>query len=399
MNTVLDESARPGCGLAGCLLWFLGGLTLSVTTISALVLLLFLIVSVALNVYLAWQVSGLEITISQRTPVFTDLVIPTGLPITFNMATPEAELAGTPTPAPAATQVEQQVATIVAIVTNAAEAAPTPTPTATSASAATPTVVVAPAVTTPPQDESTVLEKMDVPAEESPVPPETASDTEATTSVPVDTESLPLAASAARHTYSLIPIEGERESRPADEHGDLNLKLRDPQPIEAELAVVDAGVGVDPDAPKLSKIFEPGFSGAYTVHEWDWGCNCKGELIEDKTVVIVTIKTTPGEPVFIPPRNQDIYDGKYYAVVLYASEDSLTFVYSRAGNVVKGYTVHYVGLKTDPDLLALFRESQGSQLPGLSLDTPVGTATGELLVAIRDNGKFLDARSKNDWWD
>jgi hypothetical protein len=38
-------------------------------------------------------------------------------------------------------------------------------------------------------------------------------------------------------------------------------------------------------------------------------------------------------------------------------------------------------------------------LPGLTLDTPVGVATGELIVAMRDNGKFLDARSKKDWWE
>jgi hypothetical protein len=86
-------------------------------------------------------------------------------------------------------------------------------------------------------------------------------------------------------------------------------------------------------------------------------------------------------------------------VVLYASEDSLTFLYNRAGTVVQGYTIHYVGLQTDPNLVALFRESQGNQLPGLTLDTPVGIATGELLVAIRDNGKFLDTRSQHDWWD
>jgi hypothetical protein len=122
-------------------------------------------------------------------------------------------------------------------------------------------------------------------------------------------------------------------------------------------------------------------------------------LIQDDTVVLVSQKTTAGEPIYIPPRQQDIYDKKYFAVVLYASEDSLTFLYNRAGSVVQGYTVHYVGLQTDPNLVALFQESQGSELPGLTLDTPVGVATEEILIAIRDNGKFLDVRSKNDWWD
>jgi hypothetical protein len=116
-------------------------------------------------------------------------------------------------------------------------------------------------------------------------------------------------------------------------------------------------------------------------------------------VGLIGIKTTPGEPVFIPKTKTDIFGGKYYATLLYASEDSLTFTYTRAGNVVKGYTVHYQGLHTDPNLLALFRESQGNELPGLTLDTPVGVAGDEVIVAIRDNGTFLDARSRKDWWD
>jgi len=68
--------------------------------------------------------------------------------------------------------------------------------------------------------------------------------------------------------------------------------------------------------------------------------------------------------------------------------------------VAQGFTVHYLGLQTDPNLMKVFEESEGSQFPGLTLDTPVGVAAGdELIVAMRDNGKFLDARSKLDWWE
>jgi hypothetical protein len=199
--------------------------------------------------------------------------------------------------------------------------------------------------------------------------------------------------------YGLIPINGQRESRPAAEHGDLNLKLRDPQPINVQLGLVDAGVGVDALAIKLSDIFEPDFVAAYTIHDWDWGCNCKGKLIQEDDVVLVGIKTTPGDPIFIPRHPRDIYEGKYYAVLLYADEDSATFVYAREGSVAMGYSIHYLGLYTDPNLLALYRESKGNMLPGLTLDTPIGLAGDQLIVAIRDNGKFLDARSINDWWD
>ncbi|HEX9922819.1 MAG TPA: hypothetical protein VGD99_09150, partial [Anaerolineae bacterium] len=74
-------------------------------------------------------------------------------------------------------------------------------------------------------------------------------------------------------------------------------------------------------------------------------------------------------------------------------------VYAREGTVAMGYSVHYLGLYTDPNLLTLYRESKGNMLPGLTLDTPIGVAGDQLIVAIRDNGTFLDARSINDWWD
>jgi hypothetical protein len=208
-------------------------------------------------------------------------------------------------------------------------------------------------------------------------------------------------ASSSTNTYELIPIDGNRESRPPAEHGDLNLKLRDPQPAGVEMTLVDIpGSGIDPDAPKLSAVFEPDFVETYFVHDWDWGCNCKGSLMDDGSAVAVGIKTNPGEPIFIPQNERDIYEGKYHAVVLYASEDQVTMQYARAGSVANGYTVHYLGLQTDPNLVTLFQESEGSELPGLTLDTPVGVAAGEeLIVAMRDNGTFLDTRSQRDWWE
>jgi hypothetical protein len=378
-----------GCGIVSVLIWLFGGITLSFSLFVSLILLGLLAVSVFLNVYLGWQLSGLQITISRPSPVPPQVVtaIPTMEAVVMTVT--EALVVGTvepPTPEPADLQVEKQVETVAAIATqvSAADEAGAFAP----PNAITPAAPLSPSELPDagiPSDIPTISAAEAAPREESPPP----SDQVTRDSVAV----------TSSNSYQLIPIEGNRESRPAETHGDLNLKLREPQPIEVEFSVADVGAGVDPDAPKLSKIFKPEFTGAYTVHDWDWGCNCIGKLIEEDTVVLVSLKTTPGEPIYIPPRQQDIYDKKYYAVVLYASEDSLTFLYNRAGSVVQGYTVHYVGLQTDPNLLALFRESQGNELPGLTLDTPVGVATEEILIAIRDNGKFLDVRSKNDWWD
>jgi hypothetical protein len=393
-------------------LWFLGGCALSITTLASLVLLLLLLVSLSLNIYLVWTMSGYRIAISRPTPATAaQVVTPTGeaaLPTALGplgsaqppsgtgTPTPAANLApsaqpplgtATPIPATAPSTLEVEVATLSALATQVAEtgmAVPTAVPPSPTLPATTPTPapIPTPAAAAPSQ----------------PMACPTGTPAKATQAASAQSASLgPLAASA--NSYALIPIEGQREIRPAAEHADLNLKLRDPQPAKLDPKLVDIrDAGSDPNAPRLSRVLKPDFVATYLIHNWDWGCNCKGALIQDGRAVLVGIKTTPGDPIFIPPTSHDIYQGKVYATLLYADEDSMTFVYARAGNVTKGYTVHYLGLQTDPNLLKLFRESKGSNLPGLTLDTPVGLAGSQLIVAIRDNGSFLDARSRLDWW-
>jgi hypothetical protein len=356
-------------------LWFVGGCALSITTLSSIVLLVLLLISASLNVYLTWTMAGYEVSISRSGSVSTVVVVvtPSSQLALAPTETPTAEPTSTPVPTATSSRLETEFATLAAIATQAAQTNPASTP------------AVTPQVTAAGVSQATVAPTPEASAAPAATPTPTA---------PVQ------ALAASTNSYTLIPIEGERESRPAAEHGDLNLKLRDPQPADYKPELVDIpGSGIDPQAPKLSAIFKPDFVATYVVHDWDWGCNCKGKLIEDGTAVLVGIKTTPGDPVFIPKTERDIYEGKYYAVVLYAAQDTLTFLYARHGSVVEGYTVHYLGLQTDPNLIALFQESQGSELPGLTLDTPVGIATDQLIVAMRDNGKFLDARSKRDWWE
>ncbi len=400
-----EPEARPG----GCLLWFFWGTSLGVLTIFSLVLVVLLAISLILNVYLGWEMSGLEVAISRpgNRPAAAPPLIPTRMLAAIPTQTP----ASTPVPDSTASPVEVQLATLSALATEVAASRSGNTPTPVLLATPTPLLAAMALSPTPPASPTAVptvaaLNTLQVEADIS-APPTDEASAPATTDLSEADHSVTAAEAAeefvppvtSSNSYALMPIEGQRESRPAEEHGDLNLKLRDPQPIEVELSLVDIpGSGIDPNAPQLSSVFEANFVKAYTVHDWDWGCNCKGQLLREDHLVLVGIKTTPGQPIFIPKTERDIYDGKYYAVVLYADEDSLTFLYARAGSVVKGYTVHYLGLRTDPNLLALFRESKGSELPGLSLDTPVGVAADELIVAIRDNGKFLDARSRQDWW-
>lgn len=372
-------------GNGSCLVWFIWGLVLSVTGVCTLVLLTLVIASTSLNAYLAWVLSEFDFTITQVDPGTTDIRL-------------EAPGSGpdivTATPQVADAQVQSQVSTLVAITTG------TPEPTVNSAQALSPPTAPAPISTPtslrPPAQQSSATR----PATPGPLAtavPATPIPTEVTRTVEVRIAA-PQTNAAPRSLFTLLPIKGERGNTPAEEDPDLNLKLRDPQPIEAALSLIDINDSVLPDPPKLSLIFQPDFVAAYTIHDWDEQTNEKGDLLN--LVALVGLKTEPGKPVFIPRRQQDIYPSKYYAVVLYASEDSLIFAYNRENDVSSGYVVYYEGLQTDPDLLTTYQYSIGNDvLPGLTLDIPVGIASNELRVAIRMQGIFKDVRSKKNWWD
>lgn len=407
-KTVEKETVEQEPKVGSCLLWFFWGISLSFTTILSLVLLVLLAISVSLNVYLGWEMSGLEVSVSrqnqdqlvveQAVPVIpTDILaaIPTNTPVILPPTPTSPPPPPEPTEPPPALEeasVDAQLATIVAIATEVASQAQsssipavvlTPTPTPISPAVA---IGGTPAAST---DESVTGDSETRPAES---PAEDAS--AAAAFEPPTTSS---------NSYKLIPIVGEREKRPFTEHGDLNLSLRGWEPVDVERALVDIkDAGVDPDAPNLGDVFgpNPDIVAVYNVHNWDWGCLCPGDLVdESEQAFLIGLKTTPGEPIFIPTRKQDIFGGNFFAMVLYADEDSLTLKYTPDGNVASGYTIHYEGLYVDPNLLKLFNESKGNELPGLTLETPVGVASDELIVAVRDNGKFFDARSLKDWWD
>jgi hypothetical protein len=388
-------------------LWFVGGCALSITTLCSLVLAMLLVGSTAVNAYLGWIISGYEVNLSRAASEPTDVVVstPASVLVVVPTATPTVTPTITPTPVATLSTLEAEFATLSAIATYVAESAPastlTPTYTPTPAEVAPPTP--APTKVDPPISSPTEVAPSSPDPTEAPAPTPRVASAPAAAAPEDEADTQPRAnlqpLAESTNLYNLIPIEGGRESRPPDEHADLNLKLRDPipAPFKASLVEID-NAGSDSNAPRLSAVLEPDILTTYAIHDWDWGSNSKGRLIDDGSAVLVGIKTTPGKPVFIPFKGQDIFQGKYYATLLYASEDSLTFVYTRRGNVVEGYTVHYLGLQVDPSLLKLFRDSKGNELPGLTHDVPVGVATDELIVAIRDRGTFLDARSRLDWW-
>jgi hypothetical protein len=225
---------------------------------------------------------------------------------------------------------------------------------------------------------------------------------------------LPLILSSASSTvdcnipgvsYSSFPVIPPPTNRPAEAHGDLNLALRSYKPTTADLELQDYGGDTDPGAPQLDTLFAnhrlPLFSHAYRVHHWDWNCNCRADIITYPDVTHLGMAVTPGEVIYVPDSDYHIGGGND-VLVLYASENRITLKYTGEDNVVQGYTIHIENICVEPDLLTLYRnwnEAGRERLPALPGGKALGRAfTGEISVSVRDNGAFLDPRSRKDWW-
>jgi len=206
-------------------------------------------------------------------------------------------------------------------------------------------------------------------------------------------------------SYGRLIPEGPPADRPAASHPDLNLELRGYVGAAAEAALIELGGAADPRAPQLATLVgdgrAPALAATYRVHDWDWGSNQRGAPIASPEVTLLGLRTAPGEPLYLPAAGYDLGSG-YAALVLYASDDRLTVKYTREDNVVQGYTLHLENVCVEPALLALYRQlDQGGRqwLPALRPGQGLGRARStEVKAAIRDNGSFMDPRSRKDWW-
>ncbi|MCU0508656.1 MAG: hypothetical protein MUC34_09675 [Anaerolineae bacterium] len=209
--------------------------------------------------------------------------------------------------------------------------------------------------------------------------------------------------------YETIPIIPPPTGLAAADHGDLNLALRGYSSTGGTLGFVIDGGPTDPGAPQMPGIFAdnrtPKFTSLHRVNDWNWGCGahgCRGNPISSPPVTLLGMGTKAGEPLRAPSRGAEIYPGGYKTLVLYADASRITLKYTREDNVVSGYTVHLEGLRVDPNLLDLYRganEAGRWSLPAVRDGQVIGTASGsQVLVAVRDNGSFLDPRSRKDWW-
>lgn len=211
------------------------------------------------------------------------------------------------------------------------------------------------------------------------------------------------------HSYDLIPVLPPPADHPDELHGDLNLALRGYRAVSETLSIIDINGPADGDAPQLAGLFAdartPVFASAHRVYEWDWGCGLHGCVSPDlapSPVSLLGLVAAQQEPLAIPARAPQIYGGGYKALVLYASEERITLGYTRQDSVAPGYAIHLESLCVDLNLLALYRQANNGgrgELPALREGEILGTALrGEVRVAVRDKGTFMDPRSRKDWW-
>ncbi len=216
--------------------------------------------------------------------------------------------------------------------------------------------------------------------------------------------------------YDLVPIEGApyKNNALTDYNPDLRLSVIGIAPADAPPMLTDYNGATDPDAPKLHGLFQPNrvptFVRTYLRFDWMWNetqgepYGTRGGPNVDWPAAALELAAMPGETIYPPARNPVIYSGGAIALVLFAGERELTLGYSRHDGVDIGYVVHLMNLCVDPNLVALYRaQLNGGRratgyLPAVRNAQPIGTATGALIVAVRDRGAFLDPRSRKDWW-
>ena len=206
-------------------------------------------------------------------------------------------------------------------------------------------------------------------------------------------------------SYGSLPIVGPPADRPAAQHGDLNLALRGYRLTTAARGLISIGGPTDDRAPQLAGLFAdkrtPTIKHVYRVNNWDWGRNARGGPITDFEVTLAGFGVERGETIHVPDSGYGIGQG-YGVLVLYADTNRITLKYTGEDSVVKGYALHVEGVCVEPNLLALYEQMNAAgrgRLPALRAGQALGRARGdEIQTAIRDTGRFMDPRTRKDWW-
>ena len=190
-------------------------------------------------------------------------------------------------------------------------------------------------------------------------------------------------------------------------HVDVNLLMRKRKAVSFKKGIIKINGPTDPTGtpPQLYSLFVdnrvPAFPHVYQVQNWDWGCNCFKGYIGSPEVTLAGMATKLDEVIRTPKSSYHVGGGNT-AMVLLATKNTITLKYTTEDDVVKGYTVHISGICVEPALQKLYDQCHNSgrkKLPALKNTQPLGRAIfGEIQVAIRDTGAWMDPRSRKDWW-
>lgn len=209
-------------------------------------------------------------------------------------------------------------------------------------------------------------------------------------------------------SYDKGSIAGNPSQRPAATDPDINLAFHGYTSVNEQSRIVEYAVnsGTDGRAPQLRGLFSdkriPAFTNTYNARGWNWDSFTPGNgLHEPWPVTVLGVGVNAGELILVPDAGYEI-GGGYKVMVLYADDTQVTLKYTRNDGIPIGYGIQIDGLCVEPKLLALYRELNQNgrrDLPALRAGQAVGRAIGgEMRIAVRDNGQFMDPRSKNDWW-
>lgn len=205
-------------------------------------------------------------------------------------------------------------------------------------------------------------------------------------------------------TYITCHMSGPATSPPAADHYDLNLGKRGYNLYTSgvkDFINLTPQADDDPNAPQLYYLLNknPVFNSLYKVGRAPWD-----PPTLPYEVHLVGLAANPNtDTIHIPKQTiPGLSCSNKQVVVLYADQNNITLKYTAHDSVELGYTVHIADFCVDPNLLALYQTQNASgrsALPGLDANEILGTPkTNEVKVAIRDSGRFMDPRSKKDWW-
>jgi hypothetical protein len=187
----------------------------------------------------------------------------------------------------------------------------------------------------------------------------------------------------------------------APPNADVNIKLRGSQATTGTLNLVDINGPTDSNAPRLHAMFGPDRVPAITAlyQVGKFGGISTG--VEANPPHLVGFQVAAGEVIEAPDRPVSIGSGKV-AMVIYVDENSLTLKFTREDTITGGYAVHILGICPDPALEAAYNQGNAAgrgNMPAVAGNQALGRAIGtEIWVSVRDQGQFMDPRSRKDWW-